>query len=86
MNWRMLALCKHLSTDLFYLERGEEINPAVVSACSACPVKEECLEWALKHEMNGYWGGTSGKQRQKMRKELNIKYMSCSGHLAASNH
>ena len=60
-NWRKLAFCKHLDTDLFYIERGEEISPAAIEACNLCLVKGPCLELALKHEMNGYWGGTSGR-------------------------
>jgi WhiB family redox-sensing transcriptional regulator len=36
--------------------------------CAACPVKRDCLDWALtKGEAFGVWGGTSGRQRARMR-------------------
>jgi hypothetical protein len=34
-----------------------------------CPVREECLEYALRNkEEHGIWGGASERQRRKMRK------------------
>lgn len=37
--------------------------------CGRCPVREECLEWAIeKNEMAGIWGGTIPAQRREMRR------------------
>lgn len=37
--------------------------------CRGCPVRGECLAYALEHLIDwGVWGGTSGEQRTKMRR------------------
>jgi WhiB family redox-sensing transcriptional regulator len=38
--------------------------------CAECPVEEQCLEWALQNdEQHGIWGGTTPKQRMRIRKK-----------------
>jgi WhiB family redox-sensing transcriptional regulator len=35
--------------------------------CGPCPIRAECLEWALtRPEEYGIWGGTTVKQRRRM--------------------
>jgi len=34
--------------------------------CAGCPVKRECLEFALATKARGIWGGTTEQQRQSM--------------------
>lgn len=34
--------------------------------CQACPVRTECLAWAMLHRCTGYWGGTSTYQRNQL--------------------
>lgn len=36
------------------------------SVCRPCPVKTQCLEWALDHENWGVWGGTSAYERRQI--------------------
>src|SRR3546814_526697 len=36
--------------------------------CRACPVRTECLAWAMLHGAEGYWGGTSTYQRDQLRR------------------
>ena len=40
--------------------------------CLDCPVNNECLDHALRHEHYGFWAGTSEEQRISIRKKLNI--------------
>lgn len=36
--------------------------------CSECPVRVQCLEFAIVNvEIYGIWGGTTNKERQKLR-------------------
>jgi hypothetical protein len=42
--------------------------------CKGCPVKEACLEWALRHEQFGVWGGTSESERKQLRRRRGIVY------------
>lgn len=44
---------------------GHEIV-AARKVCAGCPVKDECLQFALKYREDGVWGGTSERQRRNM--------------------
>lgn len=35
--------------------------------CRTCPVKEPCLEFAMKHDERGIWGGTTDRERNRLR-------------------
>lgn len=40
--------------------------------CQRCPVRESCLKWALDaNEGHGIWGGTTPRERVKIRKRAN---------------
>jgi hypothetical protein len=41
--------------------------------CDGCPVRPECLEWALENDEEGVWGGTSSYQRQQLRRTIDRK-------------
>jgi len=57
----------------FFVGQGKNPSPEAVAACASCPVKEQCLDHALKYEKYGYWAGKSSIDRKKMRKELGIE-------------
>lgn len=39
-------------------------------AISACPVRDECLAYALEHnEKFGVWGGTSERERRRLQRQ-----------------
>ena len=63
------AQCRGEDPSLFFPSLGMDTVKARV-VCSICPVRKECLDYATGDpEITGIWGGTSGKQRQKMRSE-----------------
>lgn len=68
------AVCKTIGTDMFYSDdEGEYTHlDAVRRICTTCPASTACLEWALKHESEGIWGGTTPIQRKHMRRQLGI--------------
>ena len=78
-DWQRRGLCRRLplelSDPLFFgnedRQAPEDLIVAVETArrmCDHCPVPRDCLTYALSHDMRyGVWGGTSGKQREKMR-------------------
>jgi WhiB family redox-sensing transcriptional regulator len=40
------------------------------AVCNACPVRTECLDYALAaDEREGMWGGLSPEERKRLRKE-----------------
>jgi len=46
-------------------------NHKAVRICGACPVRKDCLEFALEtSQPSNIWGGMTPKQRSKYKKEL----------------
>ena len=41
--------------------------------CGGCEVRVQCLDYALKHDVHGYWGNTTPRERQRLRGKLGIK-------------
>jgi WhiB family transcriptional regulator, redox-sensing transcriptional regulator len=67
--------CQNTDPDVWFSDR--DINDAYGSAgttriakklCNMCPVKAQCLEFALvNNELHGIWGGMATKDRQQLR-------------------
>lgn len=68
--WQAEALCAQTDPDEFFPERGSSARPAK-SVCAQCPVRQECLEYALEHdERFGIWGGMSESERRRIRQRF----------------
>jgi WhiB family transcriptional regulator, redox-sensing transcriptional regulator len=66
-TWMKRAQCRGVGRDLFFPEHGGNGTRAR-RICSSCPVRQDCLDYALANpEMAGVWGGTTERERQKMR-------------------
>ena len=52
--------------DIFFSEEVAHQEEAI-SLCAKCPVLELCLNYAIKNEMYGIWGGTTPEERQTLR-------------------
>lgn len=74
------ASCREVGTDLFYFEAGfgdwSSAHRDLRRLCQGCPVQTECLDWALKHEEFGWWGGYSPRERATMRREMGVRLAS----------
>ncbi|MEM7323501.1 MAG: WhiB family transcriptional regulator [Actinomycetota bacterium] len=67
-RWYVDGACRGLDPDLFFPERGESTADAK-AVCAGCVVRAECLEWALAtRERFGIWGGTSERERRRLRR------------------
>lgn len=77
-DWMDEGACVGEDPDLFFPVRGEGNQHATGAkaicngwddgSVSPCPVRETCLEYALVHvEKFGIWGGTSERERRKIR-------------------
>jgi WhiB family redox-sensing transcriptional regulator len=67
-NWRAFANCAGLDVELFFVEKGQ-VDDAVKKTCANCTVKVECATFAVSiPEIQGFWGGTTTRQRQHIRK------------------
>jgi len=62
--------CQKLDPDIWFPEQGPAL-PITVEAkrlCSLCPVRVECLGYALAaNERHGIWGGLSADARKRLR-------------------
>lgn len=64
-DWRNEAICNQ--TD-FFPEKGGTTAPAK-KICLDCPVRAECLQYALDHdERFGIWGGLSERERRRLKR------------------
>ena len=74
-NFINQANCEGIDVNMFFTEEGSSTFPEenfLKRTCAACPAKTECLDYALKNAVLGWWGGTSEYQRKRLRKQLNI--------------
>lgn len=66
LTWQDDALCAEVGTEPFFVEKGESPRPAK-RVCARCPVRAECLDYALQTDQRfGIWGGTSPAERAAM--------------------
>lgn len=62
------GLCAQTDPEIFFPEKGHNGREAK-KICARCPVRAECLAWALdRKERVGVWGGTTGHERDAMRR------------------
>ena len=67
-DWRADANCAGLDVDMFFPEKSD-VTDTIKKVCFNCTVKVECATFAVSiPEISGYWGGTTERQRQHIRK------------------
>lgn len=65
--WVERAACRGLNATLFHPERGESADQAK-AVCATCPVRTECLDYAMATDQQfGLWGGLSERGRGQRR-------------------
>ncbi|MDA3038039.1 MAG: WhiB family transcriptional regulator [Actinomycetota bacterium] len=75
------GLCNNHAPAVFFPSDGVGVEIAK-KICAQCPVRNECLEYALELRVDhGVWGGESERQRRRMLK--NRRYAGTSVHIDA---
>jgi WhiB family redox-sensing transcriptional regulator len=70
VRWREDAACRGVDTDVFFPATDEEAEEAK-AICASCPVRKECLEFALQtRQEDGVWGGLTETERRRLRRRL----------------
>ena len=76
MAWREHAACRNLSVTeatIFFPTRGQSSEvDAAKKVCATCPVTNDCLQFALDHHCLGIWGGTSERERSRLRRRRQL--------------
>jgi WhiB family transcriptional regulator, redox-sensing transcriptional regulator len=65
--WHRRAACRGLGPGFFFAGQGSGVTEAR-AICRTCPVRSECLEAGLNQKF-GVWGGTTERQRRRLRRE-----------------
>lgn len=65
--------CRDADPETFFPKSGvsEDAAPAI-NTCRRCPFLHECLAYALTHDVDGVWGGTTAAQRSRLRDKHGI--------------
>ena len=71
-RWRDDAACRNTDPDLFFpagtIGEAAEATEAAIALCRRCPVRDQCLEFAMvTNQRDGIWGATSEEDRRRMR-------------------
>ncbi len=67
-DWRAHALCGSTNPDLFFAVGAVEHKQAK-QICRECPVRSECLEYAMQAPVDhGIWGGLTERERRRFRR------------------
>jgi WhiB family redox-sensing transcriptional regulator len=65
-TWMLRARCRSLSPGEFFPSDGVGVDQAR-KVCAECPVKAECLDYALTYRIDhGVWGGCSERERRRL--------------------
>ncbi len=68
-HWRRRAACAGFDTAFFFPEDEDEAATGAREICARCPVREDCLEYALANRQDeGIWGGLTGGERRRLRR------------------
>lgn len=68
LPWADEARCLQAEPDTFFPEKGGSTREAK-RICNDCPVKPECLDYALENdERFGIWGGLSERERRRLKR------------------
>lgn len=74
-EWQADAACRGFVDNadwerVFFPGQGDPVGRAK-RFCARCPVREDCLAYALDHpDLDGIWGGTSDRERRRIRRYL----------------
>lgn len=69
-KWAADALCAGTDPELFF-PAGDKPGMEARCVCASCPVRENCLAYAIiAEEPFGIWGGLDTNERQGIRREL----------------
>lgn len=67
--WMEKAKCKDRTDVVFFPSNGDNGKNAR-RFCGDCPVQQQCLQYALRHNLtDGVWGGKTPNERKAIRKK-----------------
>ena len=76
-EWMADGACRNMPTAVFFPEKDEGAKwKQAKDTCSACPVQMECLDYAIRWNIqHGIWGGMGPKTRKLYARRRNLRAM-----------
>jgi WhiB family redox-sensing transcriptional regulator len=72
-EWMAEGNCREESPSVFFPSDGVGVEVAR-RICATCPVKMECLEYALANGIDhGVWGGASERERRRIARRRRLE-------------
>lgn len=72
--WMSEALCAQADPEAWFPEKGGSGAVEAKRICAACPVKNECLTYALDNDEHyGIYGGFSQRERRRIKQGLPVR-------------
>ena len=82
LKWMDRGSCRNFPPAVFFPQDGAGVERAR-AICAHCPVKSDCLEYALAHHIDhGVWGGCSERERRRIAKRRRLGTQSSQTRLA----
>jgi len=77
-DWRHAAVCRDHDPEAFFSvsnpksEAYKKHIKAAKAICRGCPVREDCLTYALSKDVTGVFGATDEHDRQRLRRQKKV--------------
>ena len=77
--WMARGRCRDIPPGVFFPSDGVGVD-AARRICMECPVREPCLEYALRNRIDhGVWGGASERERRRILRQRRLTLRVSSG-------
>jgi len=74
MTWDDEASCRSVDPEVFFPLRPTDQATMAKAICHGCPVRAQCLEFALEARLDhGVWGGMTEIERRSLRRSRQRK-------------
>ena len=65
--WAAYGACRGADPGLFFAATDGGDTRTAQRICAGCPVRDDCLDWALMAGVSyGVWGGTTEQERRRL--------------------
>jgi WhiB family transcriptional regulator, redox-sensing transcriptional regulator len=70
-RFKQRPACEGTDTELWFPGDGNEYKnkETLIRICNGCPARQQCLEYALEYNVDGFWAGTTDHQRKRIRSQ-----------------
>ena len=70
-GWKERGTCRQTDPELWFADTSRRVKARAASICGSCPVRRQCLAWALVFDEEfGVWGGLDTAERLPLQRRL----------------